>query len=269
VLGLVSAATLTGTGTLTGTPVLTAAATLSGTGSLAAVPVLASSALLTGTGTLSGTAAFASVAALSGTGTLTAAWVATFTRAATLSGTGTLAATPTVTGAGDTGHVAWEALAAPARWAALPVSSRWAALATARQWAVTVTSPRWAAGPQLARWRITMTAFDPIAALSLEEVNVTWTSDLDGTTVNPTTAPLTVQLAFPVSSGLPLRPAQPSAWFAASWLAGGTGKGYVAQCLVGPGGVVTLTAGQVYDVWSKILGTPEQPVKFAGQLAVY
>jgi hypothetical protein len=64
-------------------------------------------------------------------------------------------------------------------------------------------------------------------------------------------------------------PAQPVTWYAASWLLLGTGKGYVAQCLVGPsGGVTTLSAGR-YDVWSKITGTPESPVKFAGVLTVY
>jgi hypothetical protein len=44
----------------------------------------------------------------------------------------------------------------------------------------------------------------------------------------------------------------------------------VAQCLVGPtGGVVTLASGSTYDVWSKILGTPEEPVAFVGQQPVY
>jgi hypothetical protein len=73
-----------------------------------------------------------------------------------------------------------------------------------------------------------------------------------------------------VSSGNPALPAQPATWFTASWLLGGTGKGYIAQCLVGPGGgVVTLTAGQILDVWSKIIGAPEVPAKFAGSLSVY
>lgn len=114
-----------------------------------------------------------------------------------------------------------------------------------------------------------MTKFEPVAAISLEDVNVLWTSDLDGTTIDPTTTPLVVQMAFPLSSGDETRPSQPVTWYAASWLSGGTGKGYIAQCLIGPGGVVQLAAGQSYDVWSKILGSPEQPVKFAGQLPVY
>jgi hypothetical protein len=114
-----------------------------------------------------------------------------------------------------------------------------------------------------------MTNFDPIASVSLEEVNVAWTSDLDGTKIDPVAGALVVMTAFPVSSGNVNRPAQPGTWYAATWLAGGTGKGYIAQCLVGPGGVVTLTPGQSYDVWSEILGSPEQPRKFAGVLPVY
>jgi hypothetical protein len=114
-----------------------------------------------------------------------------------------------------------------------------------------------------------MAAFDPISSDSLEEVNVRWTSDLDGTSVDPTTGPLTVQMAFPVSSGNPLQPAHGVTWYPASWLPGGTGKGWVAQCLVGPGGgVVTLAAGK-YDVWSWIQGSPESPKKYAGTLTVY
>jgi len=117
--------------------------------------------------------------------------------------------------------------------------------------------------------------YPPISALSLAYINVTWTSDLDGTSIDPTgqTAGqplLAVQFAFPVSSGSLLAPAQPSTWYAGSWLLGGTGKGYVAQCLAGPGGgVVTLSAGQSYDVWCRITGTPEQPVIFAGTQPVY
>ena len=120
-----------------------------------------------------------------------------------------------------------------------------------------------------------MAAFAPISALSLEMVNVSWTSDLDGTSIDPTgqtagQAVLTVQFAFPVSSGNYAAPAQPTVWYAGSWLLGGTGRGYVSQCLVGPGGgVVTLTAGQDYDVWSEITGTPESPRKFAGVQPVY
>jgi hypothetical protein len=120
-----------------------------------------------------------------------------------------------------------------------------------------------------------MVSFAPIAAISLEDVNVTWTSELDGTSIDPTgqtagQSLLAVQFAFPVSSGNALAPAQPATWYTGSWLLGGTGFGYVAQCLVGPGGgATTLTAGQSYDVWCRITGTPEVPAKYAGSLPVY
>ena len=120
-----------------------------------------------------------------------------------------------------------------------------------------------------------MTAFAPIAAASLEEVNVLWTSDLAGTSVDPTgvspgSTLLVVQFAFPQSSGNPLAPAEPVLWFTGSWLTGTNIKGYVAQILVGPGGgVVTLAAGLQYDAWSQVLGTPEQPRKYAGTISAY
>ena len=120
-----------------------------------------------------------------------------------------------------------------------------------------------------------MTLFEPIAAASLEMINVTWESGLAGTSVDPTgqapgQAALPVQMAFPVSSGDYSAPAEPVTWYAASWLLGGTSTGYVAQCLVGPsGGVTVLVAGMSYDVWGKILGSPEVPAKFAGAQPVY
>lgn len=120
-----------------------------------------------------------------------------------------------------------------------------------------------------------MSVFPPIAAVSLEDVNVEWTSALAGTKIDPTGQTsgqplLSVNFAFPLSSGNLLRPAEPVAWFAGSWLLGGNAAFYVAQCLVGPSpGVIQLTAGQVYDVWCQILGSPEQPARFAGQLSVY
>ena len=59
-----------------------------------------------------------------------------------------------------------------------------------------------------------------------------------------------------MSSGNPLAPAEPSNWYAGSWLDGTTSIGYIAQCLAGPDGTVALTAGTAYDVWSQIQGTP-------------
>ena len=164
---------------------------------------------------------------------------------------------------------------APAAPAAADGTVTWTAAAAAPRWRAYMTYARWTIQPANPRWRITMANFLPIAALSLEEVNVTWASDLDGTSIDPTgqTAGqllLPVQMAFPVSSGNPALPAEPVTWLTAAWLLGGTGKGYVAQCLIGPGGgVVTLSAGVTYDVWSKITGSPEIPAKYAGSLSVY
>lgn len=223
--------------------------------------------VLSGSGTLGGAPAIQPAAAMSGSGTL--GGMAQQPATATLSGTGTLGGTPAVTSHGDTGTSLWAAGIAAPRWHARPARCRWATRAAAPRWHATAASARWQAGPASPRWRIIMAEFEPIAAVSLEEINIAWTSDLDGTRIDPIAGNLTVQFAVPVSSGDETRPAQPASWFAASWLAGGTGKGYIAQGLVGPGGAVTLAAGQKYDVWSRITGSPEAPAKFAGVQAVY
>jgi hypothetical protein len=141
-------------------------------------------------------------------------------------------------------------------------------------WDAGAAPPRFRAVPAPSRWRITMRYFEPIAAISLEEINILWTADLAGTEIDPTGGTagqpqLPVQFAVPVSSGNFLAPAQPQTWYTATWLTGDNIRGYVAQGLAGPGGAVTLAAGTSYDVWSKITGSPESPVKFAGVQAVY
>lgn len=42
---------------------------------------------------------------------------------------------------------------------------------------------------------------------------------------------------------------------------------YIAQCLVGPSGDVTLTTGS-YAVWVKITSSPEVPILYSGPLVV-
>jgi hypothetical protein len=170
---------------------------------------------------------------------------------------------------GATGTGTWRPGALPDRWRVSTQDPRWAVGPLANRWTIRAVR-RWAARPADPRWRATLVSgFTPIAAISLQEVNVLWTSDLAGTVVDPTVAPLVVQMAFPPSSGSVNAPAQPVTWYPASWLAGSTGKGWVAQCLVGPGGAVTLTAGQSYDVWSQVQGSPETPKVFAGVQQVY
>ncbi len=169
-----------------------------------------------------------------------------------------------------TGTVTWRVRPEVPRWRAAAEPARWQAEASTPRWRAEPGQARWRAQAEPARWRIMMTAFDPISSDSLEEVNVRWTADLDGTVIDPTVTPLVVQMAFPASSGNPLSPAHAVSWFTASWLAPGSskGKGWVAQCLVGPGGSVTLAAGK-YDVWSWVTGSPESPKKFAGTITVY
>jgi hypothetical protein len=164
---------------------------------------------------------------------------------------------------------------ATARWQAKPGTARWQADPELARWQAEPAASRWTAAAQEARWRIIMATFDPVAAVSLEQIPVSWTTELAGTTIDPTgqtpgQPQLTVQFAFPVSSGNVLQPAEPVTWYTASWLLGQTDTGYTALCLVGPGGgQLTLTAGVKYDVWSKVTGNPETPAKFAGVLTVY
>jgi len=85
-------ATLTGTGTLTASPVLAGAATMSGVGTLTAGPQLAGAATMSGLGTLSVSAVtVGTTASLSGIGTLSVSGV-TIGTTVTLSGSGTLTA---------------------------------------------------------------------------------------------------------------------------------------------------------------------------------
>jgi hypothetical protein len=163
----------------------------------------------------------------------------------------------------------WKAVPARLRWQVTITPGRWRQDAARLRWQAQPGPAQWVAVPARARWRAQLTVFDAISAGSKENINVTWTSDLDGTVVDPTVTPFVVQMAFPVSSGNINAPSQPSTWYTGAWLAGGTGKGFVAQVIVGPGGgLVTLAAGK-YDVWSQITGTSENPRKFVGVLTVY
>ena len=254
VLVLGQAAALAGSGTVTAAVLVAApgAASLSGAGILlaAAAVTIPASAALSGQGTVSAAAAFSgpASAALAGTGALAAGSFLVLAAGVTLAGTGTITVTVQATAPVTEPPVSWSARPAALRWKCTP-------------------SPP--------RWRVVMALFAPIAAISLECVNVTWQSGLDGTTVDPTgqtggQAELPVYFAFPSTSGNYQEPAEPSTWYAASWLLGGTGIGYVAQCLVGPGGgAVTLAAGQAYDTWCRITGNPEAPARFVGVQAVY
>lgn len=95
------------------------------------------------------------------------------------------------------------------------------------------------------------------SSLSTEYVRVAIDAGVDPTADN-------VQMAFPVTGVAPVL----GDWKSATWeTSDGT---YYARCLVGPGigGVVSLTAGGLYDVYVKIADNPETVVRNTGALAV-
>lgn len=105
-----------------------------------------------------------------------------------------------------------------------------------------------------------------ISTLDLQYVPAEVTVRDAGTVPNLSTD--TVQMAFPVAEVAPVS----GDWKAATWETDATSvpSRYLARCLVGPGGTVTLAAG-VYDVWVKITHTPElvviQATNGGGRLA--
>lgn len=80
---------------------------------------------------------------------------------------------------------------------------------------------------------------------------------------DPTTLPVT--MAF-TTGGDP----QDSDWQPATWNTGAPlgPNQYMAQCLVGPGGTITLAKGS-YRYWVKVVSTPEIPEEPAGFLTIY
>jgi len=166
----------------------------------------------------------------------------------------------------------WTAAPAALRWHAGPVDRAWQVAPATTRWETSPSPTRWAAHAMPARWVILVAEFEPIASVSQEMINVSWTSDLGGSDVDPTTGPMPVQFAFPVSSGDQHHPASPVTWFTGTWLPDlGNYKGYIAQCSVGPtalGGLVQLAPG-AYDVWSWVQTGTENPRKFAGVQVVY
>ncbi len=103
-----------------------------------------------------------------------------------------------------------------------------------------------------------------ISALSLEYVRVQVQATEAGVPVNPTSD--TVYLAFMAEGSTP----GSSDWKTASWETDASTSPTTdyARALVGPGGVITLSAGSVYDVWTKWTDNPEAPVKKAGPIRV-
>lgn len=87
-----------------------------------------------------------------------------------------------------------------------------------------------------------------LSTLTLQYVKVPVTAEVSGAAIDPTGD--AVQMAFPVRGVKPVT----NDWKTASWeTMDGT---YLARCLVGPGGTVTLGVG-LYDVHVKITDSPE------------
>ena len=108
--------------------------------------------------------------------------------------------------------------------------------------------------------------FDAIGMnhLSTQYVLVPVTATKAGAPYNPTGD--TVQFAFmPQATQVP----GDSDWVSGSWQADASSLlyPYLAQCLVGPSGTVTLGIG-TYVMYVKISDNPEVPVLLAGQLQV-
>lgn len=98
-----------------------------------------------------------------------------------------------------------------------------------------------------------------IPSLSREYVQVPVTvTGIDAATVRSST---TVQFAF--LSDLAAEPATGD-WVAGDWTSSGQ---LAARCLVGPGGTVALANGD-YNIWWKVTGAVEAPVRSAGKLRV-
>jgi hypothetical protein len=100
-----------------------------------------------------------------------------------------------------------------------------------------------------------------ISSLSTVYVQVPVRCFRQGTEYNPTADP--VAMAFKAGWANP----GSGDWNAASWDTGEYGVTYLAQCLVGPSGTVTLGVG-TWSIWTKVTDDPEVPVMQPGLLVV-
>lgn len=100
-----------------------------------------------------------------------------------------------------------------------------------------------------------------MSVLSTEYVLIPVQALVDGLSTDPTIYP--VQFAFTAIGVDP----DLSDWVNGSWQAGTTNGLYMAQCLVGPTGTITLTPG-LWSIWIQITGNPEVPVLQPGLLQI-
>lgn len=102
------------------------------------------------------------------------------------------------------------------------------------------------------------------SSASTEYVSVPVAARSSGEPVDPTGLPAV--MAFLKTSSAP----SSGDWKSASWDTDSSTypPTYRTQCLVGPSGTVTLTAG-IWTVWVKVTDSPEVPVKRAGQIKIF
>lgn len=98
------------------------------------------------------------------------------------------------------------------------------------------------------------------SALSTRYIKCVVSTQENGVTSNPTTG--TIEFAFLVDGVSPVS----GDWKAGSWET--TDTEYLGRCLVGPSGVITLTAGS-YDVWVRYTKSPETIIEKVGYLVIY
>jgi len=104
-----------------------------------------------------------------------------------------------------------------------------------------------------------------VSALSTEYLLIPVAATEQGITVNPTTQ--SVDVAATVQGAEPLS----GDWKSAAWESDTTDADspvYSARLLIGPAGVLTLTAG-VYELWLRVTDNPEVVVRRAQSLWVF
>lgn len=117
-------------------------------------------------------------------------------------------------------------------------------------------------GSLAAKWGFEMLTLR-VSALSKARVEIAVSADKDGLPYNPTSA--VAEMAFMTTS---LAEPQPGDWKACNWDVTRIGT-YVMQCLVGPGGTVSLGRGGYY-VWARLTDSAsnETPVKQVARMNV-
>jgi len=100
-----------------------------------------------------------------------------------------------------------------------------------------------------------------ISVLSTVYVQVPIEAIESGAAIDPTSD--TVKMAFMAAWA----PPGSGDWKTAVWDTSTAPGIYLAQCLVGPAGTVTLATG-TYDIWVQISASPETPVLQGGTLTI-